>query len=161
MSQLDTAIQTLVDEHGTFITKANDYHARKDAARAGAVSDATGAEQAQAGAEGAETTTDQHEADALAARDTAQADQRAAHVAKRQAEDEVLQAKRARLHAEAVQAGDLDRYTQWLLDSPVAGGTLGMSFGSVRDPSQEALVMDFENSDYQVFEVTPEHFVYT
>ena len=128
MSQLDSAITSLVTEHGTFISKGQQFLGRKAQARQQASDDRDVAQVAQTASEGSEALAATHEASALVARNSARDSQRAAHDAYRENREAVAEAKRARLHAEAVAAGDLDRYTQWLLNTPVAQGTLHLDW---------------------------------
>lgn len=160
MSQLATALQTLEREHTHFLNKATTFHALTDADRATTESSKVLAQDAQAGAEGAETTTNSHEAAALASRNSARTAALSGWQAVRDSEAQVTRAKQAAVRAEAMQAGEVDQFTQWLLDSPVNQGTMHLTFGEVRPDDQPSLTLDFQNQVYQVWETDTHYRVY-
>lgn len=138
------AIDRLESEHASFITKIDETHARTENLRTTARDKTTEIETEQYLAELAETTiisdvgvVDTYATTAETYQDESAVSLRDTASYNRQTKEEHRQAKIAKKKSDSLAAGDYDRYKHWLLNSPVANGTLHL---------------DFANQAYQVWE---------
>lgn len=74
--------------------------------------------------------------------------------------DSVDRAARAASATESIAGGDVSRYTDWLLSSPVATGTAIFTFGDVRPADNASLVFNFSASIHQTWDTQADHHHY-
>lgn len=72
----------------------------------------------------------------------------------------VDRAARAASASETIAGGDVSRYTDWLLLSPVATGTAIFTFGDVRPDSEASLMFNFSTSTHQIWDTQAGHHHY-